>query len=361
MNRTTSLFLVGLFFLSACSSGSDLYKSSYPSHLKNGSTKKTSTPSHSNKISATERSENEFQFETKESSDNQVFSGGSSIQDSTNLKDNSDQLISQGSIEANGAVLYLPAENNDFDNHVALGNNQNDCPAITDLDCQYLGDGIYMLTWSVPKIPIYTENGTLSEYRINRRTLEDPKAFVYKTPEPDCVDGTCTIIFKNLNNRTGYIWTVDTRCSRGTLTTSNSMICGPVAESKPEPITIDSTAIRIEMPSIPHKMKEKNHNAKMSFNWALLMFLGIILSFVSLIAIATEGDLASGIIAAISIAATIIGYLYSIKLGTKGVKEINQSPSKQRGKSLAVMGIIGSSIGLIITILIALIAIGTGG
>ena len=367
MNRTTSLFLIGLLFLTACSSGSDFYKSSYPSYLKNGSTKKTSTPSHSNKISATERSENEFQFETKESSDNQVFSGGSTIQDSTNLKDNSGHLISHGTIEANGAVLYLPAENNDFDNHVALGNNQNDCPAITDLACQYLGDGIYMLTWSVPKIPIYTENGTLSEYRINRRTLEDPKVFVYKTPEPDCVDGTCTVIFNNLNNRTGYIWTVDTRCSRSTFNSSNSVKSGPISE--PLPSNLENTTIENAQQNTnannndntisatnnstkddkPRSKKYYNQNAIISFWLVPIMLVAGILTVLLLLITLFSGAVFTGALAGIILLAIIVGCIFSIMRGSMARKEIKSDRNNQKGLGLAIIGIVGSIIGLIIS------------
>ena len=313
MNRTTSLFLIGLLFLSACSSGSDFYKSSYPSYLKNGSTKKTSTPSHSKKISATERSENEFQFETKESSDNQVFSGGLSIQDSTNLKDNSDQLISQGTIEANGAVLYLPSESNDFDNHVALGNNQN------------------MLTWSVPKTPIYSENGTLSEYRFIRESLSSSKIYIFKTPESTSDGSNFSVLFYSQTEPAGYKWTIETRCNLTTFECGNSIDCKPETSMDEEP-------------SSGNNQNKKRLNRK-----SLLAVLMIPILFAA--GIVAVFLLLSGpplFLAGLLLVAIGIGCIVSIVKAVQGILEIKNSKGKQWGTGLSVLAILGSILGLIL-------------
>jgi len=223
------------------------------------------------------------------------------------------------------------------------------CPEITDLACQYLGKGTYKLTWSVPKIPIYTENGTLSEYRITRRSLEDSKAYVYKTPEPNCIDGTCSIIFENLDDSFGYTWSVDTRCTRTTFTTSNKVEC---KRSEPLNSRINETN---NNNSLEFK-SENDDNAKRTFNKKsvlafLMVWIMLVAGIIAVITIFIGIPLLTGLL----ILGIIIGCIWTISTAIQGSKEISNNRKNQKGTALSVLAILGSILGLILTGLLAFV------
>jgi hypothetical protein len=334
MNTRILNYIYLLLFLVSCSAGNGIYQSSYPSYLKNRSTKQISAQSQSKLTSTAETSENSQQSEYKESE----IQNPNVIQDSINTYDYPESFESVQTPEASQYLSNSPIENNELNNIITLETYQSDCPTINDLTCQYLGDGVYMLTWSVPKIPIYTENGTLSEYRINRKTLEDQKAFVYKTPEPECVEGKCTIIFNNLGNRTGYIWTVDTRCSRTNFTSSNSVSCEPKSQN-----ASTSENPTTETNETPYIKPVKNNKALWSF---LLVPILAILGILTLTIIPFFGFFTYFSFLFI----IFLGCILSIYLGIKALKEIKADEKHQKGKGRAVLGIIGSVIGIILTV-----------
>lgn len=362
MNTRILNYIYLLLFLVSCSAGNGIYQSSYPSYLKNRSTKQISAQSQSKLTSTAETSENSQQSEYKESE----IQNPHVIQDSINTYDYPESFESVQTPEASQYLSNSRIENNELNNIIALETYQSDCPTINDLACQYLGDGVYMLTWSVPKIPIYTENGTLSEYRITRRSLEDNKAFLYKTPEPDCVDGNCTIFFKDLGIRTGYIWSVDTRCSRTTFTTSNKVVCGPYPDpmpNKPENTNLENTQQNTNANNNdntnstanndrPRSEKYYNKNALVSVWLVPIMLLVGFFTVISLLFGLLGGEFVLVVIGCVLLLMVIIGCVFSIYRGSQAINQIKSNSNNQKGTGLAILGIIGSTIGLIISTLI---------
>ena len=99
--------IVASLLLFSCSTSSGIYKSSYPSYLKNGNTKKATALNHSNEQRPAETSENRYQYEVQESLNNSVIHDTNENEEIQISKENN-----SFSIPESGKIEYTSTENN---------------------------------------------------------------------------------------------------------------------------------------------------------------------------------------------------------------------------------------------------------
>lgn len=331
----TYLGLLSLIFWS-CTNGGSYYKSHYPNKLKNVRSTQQEAKRNSNVSDPTAFHEHSNSPEVAETIPTKHFaqSHDSEFNDDLDLNTLPHERII---LPVNYEILQnLPSDQFNTNSKLPF-QNPPDCPTITDLTCQYLGDGVYMLSWTAPTTPVYNENGTLAEYRIIRRDVTNSKIYQYGSPEPECKDGTCTIKVSAGTDPSGFIWTVEARCNKTVYTPSNSVRCSPknVVSENVEQDAYHSTS---------HNSYSKNRRTVNKKSLAAILIIPILM-LAGIIAI--HAMLLGGVPNFLMLI-IILGCILVISLAILGIIEINAHRSKQQGIVLSILAIIAALFGLLI-------------
>lgn len=320
-NYAIHFVLVLLLFISSCINVSGIYQSHYPSKLKHGKQIKLVEP----RIQI-QSTTNLLEVQLVAQS---FLQNGNHIDDRTEQGSNTDQPTISVDDCIQNSNNYAPKV--ETISTKKISNSNNTCPKVTDLKCDYIAKNTYKLTWTKPKGELYSENGTLSEYRIIRESLSSSKIYIFKTPEPICEDSICSIVFNAQNDPKGFKWIVETRCSRTSFERGNTSQCNSNPEISDQPVATNYSGIRTT-----------NKNSKK----AILMIPILLVSGIITLIVLLQG---APFIAGMMLLAIAIGCVFSITKAKNGIQEINNSKGTQRGRGLAVLAILGATFGLLLT------------
>lgn len=332
-NRGLSIYYIVLLtiLLGSCISGSGIYQSHYPNKLKQGKTKKVEHTTVQNEITASVLDQ-QLEKQSIPENENQIDDQFNAELASLEIPDSS--IAYDATVDAD--VVVENASDKEIHKPVYSNRNQNstsndNCPKVTDLTCAYLGKDTYKLTWTQPTGQLYSDNGRLSEYRIIRESLIDSKIYVFKTPEPTCEGGNCSIEFYSQTEPAGYKWTIETRCDQTTFVRGNSIDCKPDLSMDEDPIF------------------EENQNGKRLNRKSLLALLMI--PMLMIVGIAAVFLLLYGLpfMAGLLLVAIAIGCIVSIVKAIQGGREVKDSKGKQWGTGLSVLAILGAIFGLFLS------------
>ena len=334
-NRSLSIYFIVLLtiLLGSCISGSGIYQSHYPNKLKQGKLKKVIHTNSQNE-DETPVSGKQLDIQSISENKNQIDDQFNTELASLDMPDSS--MAYDATLDA--VVLAENASDKEILKPVYSNRNKNsasndNCPKVSDLACTYMGKDTYKLTWTQPK-GLYSDNGRLSEYRIIRESLSDSKIYVFKTPEPICENGNCSIEFYSQTEPAGYKWTIETRCDLTTFVRGNSIDCKPDTNKDEDPIF------------------GENQNGKRLNKKSLLAVLMIPMLFIAgiLVVILLFQDLP--FLAGLLLVGIAVGCIVSIVKAVQGGREVKDSKGKQYGTGLSVLAILGAILGLLISALL---------
>jgi hypothetical protein len=97
------------------------------------------------------------------------------------------------------------------------------------MTCTFNGPNSYTLSWPQPSGVLFTNNGTLTGYRIKRTPVGSSSVFTFSNPDVVCANGTCSVTLPG-NSPTGFNWTIETRCSANTVQVGNTTSCAPAPQ-----------------------------------------------------------------------------------------------------------------------------------
>ena len=103
------------------------------------------------------------------------------------------------------------------------------CAIVNNMTCTFNGPNSYTLSWPQPSGVLFTNNGTLTGYRIKRTPVGSSSVFTFSNPDVVCANGTCSVTLPG-NSPTGFNWTIETRCSANTVQVGNTTSCAPAPQ-----------------------------------------------------------------------------------------------------------------------------------
>jgi hypothetical protein len=345
MNKLSvfTILSVIVILFNQCGNVNSFYKSRHSNSLKHTrlDIQRNQSPNHND--SAKKSAFNKENL-NQEGHSNELFKEINSLP-SINLQNRKDADMADGfeisgedcnavPIEYKKLTSYLPASQPFIAKDI-------ECAKATNLSCSYNGNGSYTLTWTVTSGYIYTANGTLDEFRIRYQPIGSSKFFTLNDPEPICADGSCSITLTDYTHLKGYNWIIETRCSATTIYKSNMSHCNPG----------DSDSILNDTYQTVKQKRKLNKKALFGLWFNPVLFIGstlvlILMSFIS-----------GGFAAIIYALLMVIGQVFIFSRTIKTMKEIEKNKELQRGKGLAVLGLILSLLFMFVAFIFAAIVI----